>query len=179
MRTTARKAAGAGAAMALAAATLVTGAGAASAAPAEAAATCGTSGLRASLADKSPGGQSGMSHEGTVLTLTNTSDHTCALRGYPGLGLEDARHGPLETHTSWGSTYFIPDPGKQTLRLRPGESAEAGLAWAHADAPTMVQARYLEITPPASRDHLTVPFDKTVTNGDLSVTAFARTVDVP
>src|SRR5206468_199466 len=110
----------------------------------------------------------GMSHEGTVLMLTNTSARTCALRGYPGLQLEDAQHRAVTTHTTWGSTYFIPDPGKKTLLIRPGGTAEAALAWAHADAPLMVQAGYLRVTPPASHGFLTIPFEKTVTNGDLS-----------
>ncbi|MCF3107076.1 DUF4232 domain-containing protein [Streptomyces roseoverticillatus] len=139
--------------------------------------TCDVSGLQASLSDKG-GHQNGMSHEGTVLVLTNTSARTCALRGYPGLQLEDAQHRAVTTHTTWGSTYFIPDPGKNTLLIRPGGSAEAALAWAHADAPLMVRAGYLRVTPPASHGFLTIPFEKTVTNGDLSVTAFARSVDV-
>ncbi|MEV4743114.1 DUF4232 domain-containing protein [Streptomyces sp. NPDC049555] len=164
------------AATALAAGAVLGGAGAASAAPAEATPTCGVAGLKASLSDA--GHQVGMSHEGTVLKLTNTSGRTCALRGYPGLGLEDAAHKTLTSHTRWGSTYFVNDPGKRTLFLKPGGSAEAALAWAHATAPVMVQASYLQITPPASTEHLTVPFDKLVTNGDLSVTAFAEHIDV-
>ncbi|WP_190131136.1 DUF4232 domain-containing protein [Streptomyces mashuensis] len=164
------------AAVALAAGAVLGGGGAAAAAPAGVP-TCGVAGLRAALTDKG-GHQAGMSHEGTVLRLTNTTGHTCALRGYPGLQLEDTRHQPVETHTTWGDTYFVQDPGRHTLYLRPGGSAEADLVWAHADAPTMVQAGYLRITPPASHDHLTVPFAKLVTNGDLSVTAFAYRIDV-
>ncbi|MFF7726951.1 DUF4232 domain-containing protein [Streptomyces sp. NPDC008001] len=167
------------AAIAMATAAVLGTAGAAPAAQsaAESTPTCDVSGLRATLNDKG-GHQVGMSHEGTVLVLTNTSARTCALRGYPGLQLEDAHHKAVATNTKWGSTYFIPDPGKSTLLLRPGGSAEAALAWAHADAPRMVQAGYLQVTPPASRGHLTIPFDKTVTNGDLSVTAFAHSIDV-
>ncbi|MEV4506584.1 DUF4232 domain-containing protein [Streptomyces klenkii] len=154
-------------------------AGTASAAPTAAGKTptCDVSGLKASLTDKG-GHQNGMSHEGTVLVLTNTSARTCALRGYPGLQLEDTQHKAVTTNTTWGSTYFIPDPGKSTLLLRPGGSAEAALAWAHADAPRMVQSGYLRVTPPASRGFLTIPFERIVTNGDLSVTAFARSIDV-
>ncbi|MFE0042490.1 DUF4232 domain-containing protein [Streptomyces albireticuli] len=155
----------------------VTVGGAATASAAAQTPTCHVSGLRASLSDKG-GHQNGMSHEGTVLALTNTSGRTCALRGYPGLQLEDTRHQAVDTDTSWGSTYFVPDPGKRTLVLKPGGSAEAALAWAHADAPRLVQAGYLRVTPPASRDHLTIPFEKTVTNGHLSVTAFAYRIDV-
>ncbi|MEV4443726.1 DUF4232 domain-containing protein, partial [Streptomyces sp. NPDC049577] len=154
-------------------------AAAAPAAPAPGVATCQASGLSAALVDKAPGHQTGMSHEGILLTLTNTTTHPCALRGYPGLQLEDARHQPVETHTTWGSTYFVRDPGRHTVVLDPGRSAEAAMSWAHADAPRMVNAGYLRITPPASRDHLTVAFPKTVTNGHLSVTALARSITVP
>ncbi|MCC3772911.1 DUF4232 domain-containing protein [Streptomyces sp. UNOC14_S4] len=181
MRDTLRKAAAvAFAATALAASTVLTGtsAQAASAASTDATPTCRTTGLRASLADTDPA-QVGMSHRGKLLRLTNTSGRTCALRGYPGLGLEDAEHHPLVTETHWGSTYFAQDPGKRTLFLEPGQSAEADLAWAVADAPRVVHASYLEITPPASTTHLTLPFPERVTNGDLNVTAFAYRISLP
>ncbi|MGK5728877.1 DUF4232 domain-containing protein [Streptomyces sp. URMC 124] len=180
LRNTLRRSAATAVAIAATAAAVTVAGGAATASAAPAAArtpTCDVSGLRASLDDKG-GHQNGMSHVGTVLVLTNTSGRACALRGYPGLQLEDAHHKAVDTTTSWGSTYFIPDPGKSTLLLQPGGSAEAALAWAHADAPRMVQAGYLRITPPASRDHLTIPFEQMVTNGQLSVTAFARSITV-
>jgi hypothetical protein len=176
-RSTARKTAAAAMGIALAAGTVLTTTGVASAAPAAPTASCTTSGLRASLADKG-GSQVGMSHIGKVLALKNTSGRTCALRGYPGLRLENGRHQPQTTHTHWGGTYFVPDPGTRTIVLRPGQSAEADLVWADASAPRMVHAGYLEITPPASRTHLTIPFNNVVTNGDLSVTAFARSINV-
>ncbi|RLV04543.1 hypothetical protein CTZ27_11545 [Streptomyces griseocarneus] len=179
MRNTLRKAtAAAFAATALTASTMLTGAQTASAASADATPTCRTTGLRASLADTDPT-QAGMSHRGKLLRLTNTSGHACALRGYPGLGLEDAEHHPLASQTHWGSTYFAQDPGKQTLLLGPGQSAEADLAWAVADGTRVVNASYLEITPPASTTHLTVPFPERVTNGDLSVTALAYRISLP
>lgn len=185
MRDTLRKAAAAAVATAaLAAGTVVTGAQTASAAtaaptaPGEMTATCRTSGLRAELTSTDPD-QVGMSHRGKLIRLTNTSDRTCALRGYPGLELEDAGHRPLGADTRWGSTYFVQDPGKQTLFLQPGQSAEADLVWGVADGTRVLHASYLEITPPASTDHLTVPFEERVTNGTLSVTAFAYRISVP
>ncbi len=179
MRNSARKTAAVTAGIALAAGTVLTASGVAAAAPAaRTAATCTTSALHASLVDKGRGGQTGMSHIGKVLVLKNTSGRACALRGYPGLGLENGRHQPQTSHTHWGATYFAPDPGARTIVLRPGQSAEADLVWADADAPRMVRASYLEVTPPGSRDHLTVPFNHVVTNGDLSVTALARSVNV-
>ncbi|MCC2274135.1 DUF4232 domain-containing protein [Streptomyces sp. ET3-23] len=179
MRDTLRKAAAAAVATAaLAAGTVVTGASAATAATGETTATCQTSGLRAELTATDPD-QIGMSHRGKLLRLTNTSDRTCALRGYPGLELEDAGHRPLGADTRWGSTYFVQDPGKQTLFLQPGRSAEADLVWAVADGTRDLRASYLEITPPASADHLTIPFEERVTNGVLSVTALAYRISVP
>ncbi|MDF3289631.1 DUF4232 domain-containing protein [Streptomyces silvisoli] len=179
MRNSARKTAAVTAGIALAAGTVLAASGVAAAAPAaRGTATCTTSGLHASLVDKGRGGQAGMSHIGKVLVLKNTSGRTCALRGYPGLRLENAHHQSQTTHTHWGATYFVPDPGAKTIVLRPGQSAEADLVWADADAPRMVRAAYLEVTPPASRGHLTIPFNHIVTNGDLSVTAFTRSINV-
>ncbi|MGW1194809.1 DUF4232 domain-containing protein [Streptomyces sp. NPDC002536] len=182
MRDIFRKAAAAAVATAaLAAGTVFTGAQTASAAPTapgEVTATCRTSGLRAELTSTDPE-QAGMSHRGKLLRLTNTSDRTCALRGYPGLEVEDAGHRPLGADTRWGSTWFVQDPGKQTLFLQPGQSAEADLVWGVADGTRVLHASYLEITPPASTDHLTIPFEERVTNGALSVTAFAYRISVP
>jgi hypothetical protein len=174
-RNSARKTAAVTAGIALAAGTVLAAPGVSTAAPARTA-TCTPSGLRASLVDR--GSQVGMSHVGKVLALKNTSGRTCALRGYPGLALENARHGPMPTRTRRGATYFVPDPGTRTVVLRPGQNAEADLVWSDASAPRMAHASYLEVTPPAARSHLTIPFNYTVTNGDLSVTAFTHSIHV-
>ncbi|MFG2307385.1 DUF4232 domain-containing protein [Streptomyces sp. NPDC048566] len=140
--------------------------------------TCAAAALKATFGEKLAGG---MNHEGVVVRLRNLSGTTCALRGFPGLGLEDSAHRTLTSHTHWGDTWYAANPGKRTLVLEDGESAEAVVAWTHANAGTddAVHASYLEITPPASTRHKTLAFPEWVDHGDLSVTALARHIDIP
>ena len=144
---------------------------------ATAAPTCSASALKATFGEQLGGG---MNHEGVVIRLRNLSGRTCALRGYPGLGLENSRHKALTSHTHWGDTWYAKDPGRKTLTLKDGESAEAVVAWTHANTGTSgaVHAAYLEITPPASTQHKTLAFPEWVDHGDLSVTALARHITV-
>ncbi|MEU6404234.1 DUF4232 domain-containing protein [Streptomyces sp. NPDC046985] len=139
--------------------------------------TCSASALKATFGQQLAGG---MNHQGVVVTLRNYSGATCAVRGYPGLGLEDSAHRTLSSHTHWGDTWYLSDPGKKTLVLRDGESAEAVVSWTHANAGTSgaVHASYLEITPPAATAHKTLAFPQWVDHGDLEVTALTRHADV-
>jgi hypothetical protein len=139
--------------------------------------TCSPAALKTTFGRHLTGG---MNHAGVVLSFRNLSGTTCALRGFPGLGLEDGAHRALPTHTHWGDTWYAADPGTRTLLLKDGEAAEAVLAWTHVNAgtPEAVHASYLEITPPAATTHRTLAFPEWVDNGDLHVTALARHIDV-
>ncbi|WP_263172575.1 DUF4232 domain-containing protein [Streptomyces sp. SCSIO ZS0520] len=139
--------------------------------------TCAVSGLSASVREHLAGG---MNHVGITLELRNTADHSCALRGYPGLGLEDSEHRRLTSDTSWGGTWYADDPGKETVTLKPKGTVEANVAWTRANSgtPEARHAAYLVVTPPASTDYKTVKLDTWVDNGDLAVTAVAREVPV-
>ena len=139
--------------------------------------TCTAAGLAASLHRTLAGG---MMHQGTVLELKNTSSHTCALLGYPGLGLENAQHKPLTTHTGWGATWYAGNPGKKLIELKPGQAAQAVIAWTHANTGTSgaEHAAYLEVTPPASTTHKTIAFKNWADHGDLAVTALAHHITV-
>jgi hypothetical protein len=140
--------------------------------------TCSPAALRTTFGRHLTGG---MNHAGVVLRFRNLGGATCALRGYPGLGLEDARHHALPTHTHRGDTWYAADPGTRTLFLKDGEAAEAVVAWTHVNTgtPDAVHASYLEITPPAATTHRTSAFPEWVDNGDLHVTALARHIHVP
>jgi Protein of unknown function (DUF4232) len=61
------------------------------------------------------GFQAGLGNRGFILTLTNTGSTSCSLSGYPGLGLDNARHSALPSHTFRGSTYFDPDPERNLI----------------------------------------------------------------
>ncbi|MER5523715.1 DUF4232 domain-containing protein [Streptomyces sp. NPDC002677] len=139
--------------------------------------TCSAAALKATFGQQLAGG---MNHQGVVIRLRNLSGKTCALRGYPGLGLENSAHKAITTHTHWGNTWYAKDPGKKTLVLKDGQSAEAVVAWTHANTGTSgaVHASYLEITPPAATQHKTLAFPQWVDHGDLSVTALARHINV-
>ncbi|GAA5039077.1 DUF4232 domain-containing protein [Actinopolymorpha pittospori] len=165
----------------LAAAALLSAAGAGvaqAAQPVNAAAalpTCTASSLTASLHNPLAGG---MNHQGVELQLKNTGTRTCALLGYPGLGLENAQHQVLTSQVTWGSTWYAKDPGKKVISLRPGQFAQAVIAWSHANIGTSgaVHAAYLEVTPPAATTHKTLAFPEWVDNGDLSVTSVAHSI---
>ncbi|MGW2960191.1 DUF4232 domain-containing protein [Streptomyces sp. NPDC001220] len=150
---------------------------AASPSAAKSAPTCSAAALKATFGQQLAGG---MNHQGVVVRLRNLSGRTCALRGYPGLGLENSAHHALTTHTHWGNTWYAKDPGKKTLVLKDGQSAEAVVAWTHANTGTSgaTHASYLEITPPAATQHKTLAFPQWVDHGDLSVTALARHINV-
>jgi hypothetical protein len=136
-------------------------------------AACAASGLRVSV-DGSASDSLGHA-AGTELVLTNSSRHTCALDGYPGVRLLDSRHQVLHTVAHRGSTWWANDPGRRPADLAPGQAARAALAWTAAGS-SAVSASYLEVTPPGSGTHLTLSFRKLVDGGNLDVTAVARTV---
>ena len=136
---------------------------------------CYTQNLAAGL----HGSQAGLGNRGFILTLTNTGSTSCSLYGYPGLGLQNARHQALPPHTFRGSTYFDPDPGQSLVVLSPGETVSADLAYAAADglAVHTVTATYLQVTPPNAYLHLTVRIPGApvlIDHGNLHVTAVAR-----
>ncbi|MEU6776789.1 DUF4232 domain-containing protein [Streptomyces sp. NPDC046759] len=158
----------------------IAGAGAAQAAGTRATTatpTCAVSALSASFGEELGGG---MNHQGVVVKLKNTGTHTCLLRGYPGLGLENAAHRTLHSTTHWGDTWYAKSPPKTTLTLRKGAVAEAVISWTHADTGTSdaVHAAYLEVTPPAATSHKTLKFPQWVDFGDLRVTALAYRIPV-
>lgn len=115
---------------------------------------------------------------GFILTLTNVSGAPCSLYGYPGLGLQNARHMVLHSRTFWGRTYFDRDPGRHLIVLSPGETASADVAWSQGQARGAGgRAAYLEVTPPNDYRHfvLRIPFGPhAILHGHLHATAMAR-----
>ncbi|MFD0385513.1 DUF4232 domain-containing protein [Streptomyces stramineus] len=99
------------------------------------------------------------------------------MRGYPGVGLENARHASLPTRTVWGATWYADDPGKQLVLLKPGEAAQANVAWTHSGSDAQ-QADYLRVTPPGATTYRTVPLGDLVDHGEVHITAVAHKVPV-
>jgi hypothetical protein len=113
---------------------------------------------------------------GFILTLTSTSQESCSLAGYPGLGLQNASHQALTSHVHWGSTVFAPDPGRRLIMLSPGETLSASVSFGYTSKYPL-HAVYLEITPPGAYRHLVVAIPDGTgngSNGNLYVTALAR-----
>jgi len=131
---------------------------------------CLTSNLSAGL----HGSQVGLSNRGFILTLTNIGSQACSVDGYAGLGIEDAGHHVLPSHTHHGGTYFDRDPGPSRIVLSPGETASADFAFGTGAGN---QASFLVVTPPNDALHLTVPIPGgpiQIAGGRLFVTAMAR-----
>lgn len=125
---------------------------------------CHTSELRASVGRNDPGA----GQENFPIVLTNTSSHSCTVRGYPGAAFQSAAGKQLG-----------PDPKRssgtpETVTLTPGGSAWAGLTFsnpevseAHAATPAT-----LVVTPPDERDSLKVKW----TGGQVPVSGNASSV---
>ncbi|MEV5383944.1 DUF4232 domain-containing protein [Streptomyces sp. NPDC052721] len=131
-------------------ATASSGGATATTTPAAASTRCHTSELRASVGRNDPGA----GQENFPVVLTNASARTCTLHGYPGAAFVGASGGQLG-----------PDPKRSpgtpvTVRLKPGQSAWAGLTFSNpqvSGAKTATPAALL-VTPPDERDQLKVPW---------------------
>ncbi|MET7697414.1 DUF4232 domain-containing protein [Streptomyces sp. NPDC005485] len=125
---------------------------------------CHTSELRASVGRNNPGA----GQENFPLVLTNRSQRTCTVHGYPGAAFVDASGKQLG-----------PDPERSpqtptTLTLAPGRSASAGLTFSNpqiSGARTATPAALL-VTPPDERDSLRVPW----TQGEVPVSGNSSSV---
>ena len=138
---------------------------------------CHQNALAAGLYGYESGSYDGHGQGGVILTLTNTSGAACSLKGYPGLGLQDAHHHVLRSRTHWGPTYFAPDPGRHLIVLSPGETASSSIGFVYAGRRKAAHATYLEVTPPNAYDHavITIPDGLgAISTPDLYVTAMAR-----
>jgi hypothetical protein len=131
--------------------------------------------LEANLATTVSGYQVGGSEYGITLKLTNTGTTSCSLYGYPGLGLEDAAHHVMSSHTHWGATYFAHDPGPSLIILAPEQAATSSVAFkggGHGNP----WASYLEVTPPNAYHHAVIVLSYGTGGGgsDIHATAMAR-----
>ncbi|MFE5599234.1 DUF4232 domain-containing protein [Streptomyces coelicoflavus] len=127
---------------------------------------CHTSELRAAVGRVDPGA----GQRNFPVVLTNTSERTCTVYGYPGAAFVDASGKQLG-----------PDPERApgspvTVTLTPGESAWAGLSFSSpqiSGARTATPAALL-VTPPDEREPLKVKW----TAGEVPVGGNASSVSV-
>jgi hypothetical protein len=78
--------------------------------------------------DARDGDFNGMSHAGTYVVLTNTSDHACTVPGLPTIAMKDA-NGLLLPVTHQAPVGMHPGPVVVPVRLEPGASARASIRW--------------------------------------------------
>jgi hypothetical protein len=98
-----------------------------------------------------------MGTRGFIVTLTNVSNHSVSLYGYPGLQLLNAKKQPLPTRTLWGKSYFDRNQAKKLVVLSPGETASADISFGVYGTPSnSVLASYLAVTPPNCYSHFTL-----------------------
>ncbi|MEU9071582.1 DUF4232 domain-containing protein [Streptomyces sp. NPDC048306] len=127
---------------------------------------CHTSELRASVGRVDPGA----GQRNFPVVLTNTSERTCTVYGYPGAAFVDASGKQLG-----------PDPERapgspRTVKLTPGKSAWSGLSFSSpqiSGARTATPATLL-VTPPDEREPLKVKW----TAGEVPVGGNASSVSV-
>lgn len=94
----------------------------------------------------------------SLYRLTNTSQHSCTMYGFPGLQLLDAQNQPLLTTTRW-SDGRLAQPGPVLVRLEPGQQAHFHLAVGtvpDGTKPACVSASKLLVTPPDETTALTI-----------------------
>jgi Domain of unknown function (DUF4232) len=115
---------------------------------------CHTGQLAAAFSDF----DAGAGQRYALLSLTNRSDVTCTMYGYPGMLLQDAAGHPVATDVRRD-----PDAGPVLFPLAPGHAAWARLHWTampSADEPQSGDceppAAAVIVTPPDETDHLTV-----------------------
>ncbi|MFI8850832.1 DUF4232 domain-containing protein [Streptomyces sp. 891-h] len=111
---------------------------------------CRTGDLKASFGPNHPGA----GQENFALVLTNRSDRTCTVRGYPGLAF---------VNSSGEQVSF--DPNRtggevRTVTLSPGKSAWASLSFTNPEVTnvTTVTPSAAKVTPPDERASLRVPW---------------------
>ena len=153
----------------------------ATAAPTRTAAQTSYTPPRAHIGDLSAGFrgyQTEMGTRGFIVTLTNVSNHSVSLYGYPGLQLLNAKKQPLPTRTLWGKSYFDRNQAKSLIVLSPGETASADISFGvYGTASNSVLAYYLQVTPPNCYSHfiLKIPYGPALVYlHQVSETAMAR-----
>lgn len=123
------------------------------------------------------GGNAATGHRERIFTLTNTSDVTCTMYGYPGMQMQAANGQALPTYVHRGSDYFqFANVPPTTVTLNPGQMASFAIGYAviptgNEPCPT---SNRLEITAPNDYDQLIIPFQMNPCGGriDTSPVAF-------
>jgi hypothetical protein len=105
---------------------------------------------------------SSLGHWGFPVVLTNTSQQTCLLYGYPGMAALSGTQ-VIAAQTERGSSYVYQDPGPRLFALAVSGQASFGVgASINPGGPACVTSTALRITLPDQVDSVTVPFALTI-----------------
>lgn len=111
--------------------------------------TCHVSDLDLAVGD--PEGSAGSLHY--PILFTNTSTHTCALRGYPGVSVVDVRHRQI------GTSAMRTGEAVETVSVAPSETVTAAL---RTNSPAVASCRptstYVKVYPPNSFQAEQIPY---------------------
>jgi Domain of unknown function (DUF4232) len=89
--------------------------------------------------------------------LTNRSQTTCSLYGYPGLGLLGKSGAALPATVVRSPSVVVPAVAEKLVVLAPGQTARFYAGYSDVDPQPCPSAVRLEVTPPNAYTHLTVP----------------------
>jgi Protein of unknown function (DUF4232) len=89
--------------------------------------------------------------------LTNRSQTTCSLYGYPGMGLVGKSGADLPTTVLRSPSAVVPSVAEKLVVLAPNQTARFYAGFSDVDPQPCRTAVQLEVTPPNAFTHLTVP----------------------
>ena len=108
--------------------------------------------------------------------FTNTSSSTCALKGYPGLELLNAKNQPIKgIQINWTQSTYFYSAKPQLVTLAPGAQAYFQAAFNRIPAgQSCTTSSKLKITPPNAYRSLTLNDQLTVCGGRINLTPVQR-----
>ena len=119
--------------------------------------------------------QNGLSNFANLYRLTNTSQQTCTMDGYPGLQLLDANQQPMTiTVSQQTSAYLYTNQQPQQVTLAPGASGYFMLEW-NAGPNSCPGATFVVVTPPDNQNNLRLADMVDVCTGSVIVSPIEPT----
>lgn len=127
--------------------------------------TCTAAQLSGSVQDQLGGGAAGSVHR--TLRLTNTSEQTCTVEGYPGVSFVDAAGAQIGAPAAREDSAVVP------LSVDPGSSVSAVLQQTNAqnygEQCDLVPAAGLRVYPPGATDSIVLPQELPACSADSIV----------
>lgn len=95
--------------------------------------------------------EAALGHRSMKVVLSNVSEKTCSVNGYPVVKFQDPDGGELPVDLVNSSSYMFADPGPSPISLAPGGTAWAMLHWrANSTSQGFILPAYIEVAPSAN-----------------------------